>query len=118
MIRLGSILVCAAALVTAGPAAVSDASGRCYNTYPDAPGSVAACTVSGTGRYVVASAAQWELRVYRGETCTGSAGDIDTLTRAGRTPSAGMLDFGAEARCVELRLTGPGVMVVDAEALP
>lgn len=117
MNRRGWLLLCVAALAS-GPPAVG-ASGRCYNTAPAAPGSVATCAVAGAGRYAVAAADQWELRVYQGAICTGSAADIDTArTRTGRTPSAGIIDFGDEPRCVALRLTGAGAMLIDAEAVP
>jgi hypothetical protein len=117
MIRRGSILAVAAALVAiVSPPA--NAAGGCYRTEPAVSGSTTSCVVSGPGRYAVVAATQWELRVYRGGVCTGSPADIDSsLTRTGRTPSAGSLDFGAAGRCVALNPMGsggPSIMAVDA----
>lgn len=109
-------MLAAAAVVVVASFPPANASGGCYRTQPETPGSVTMCVVGGAGRYAVATATQWELRVYRASSCTGEPGDIDsTLTRTGRTPSAGAIDFGTEPRCVALRLTDTGIMAVDAE---
>jgi hypothetical protein len=105
------------ALTTFGLGTPTRAAAGCYRAEPPVEGSTTVCAVRGTGLYAVTSAVQWELRTYRGDVCTGSPLDIDSsLTRTGRTPSAGVLAFGSDGRCVELNLTGPGVMVLASEA--